>query len=302
MTKRILALSNVSLTPLFVNLSTFAEDSMKRVFQATAILALIIITVRPAAGQLTINGDVSVASNLTSSTISGGAGTLTALAIRNGTSYLSTRVYGPEYSWIQSYANTNAPFGTPNKLGLNPYGGQVAINTLDSIDEDGTMSSGVTVGSNAKFEGDVEVDGKLNTYGGMDPPYLLLDSETRSSIATRVAREVPPSKQTGAALFWNSQTKQLEVYVASEGAYYDLTGKLLVAIKAAVAADATVIRSYRIDPATGGIVARESMHAPRWQLKPGYRFNSLTGLFTPMGSESNATPETVSAQEALELR
>jgi hypothetical protein len=49
------------------------------------------------------------------------------------------------------------------------------------------------------FEGDgnglflcnLEVEGKLSG-GGMDPPYVLLDSETRVSVAGRVAREVPP--------------------------------------------------------------------------------------------------------------
>jgi hypothetical protein len=157
-------------------------------------------------------------------------------------------------------------------------------------------------GASTVFGNDVEIDGKLNLYGGMDPPYLLLDSETRASIANRVAREVPPSKQTGAALFWNSQTKQLEIYVAGESAYYDLAGKLIASITPPIVADATVTRTYRIDRTTGTVVLRESVHSPHWRLKPGHRFDSLTGTFTRIGSDSNAPPVTVSREEALELR
>jgi hypothetical protein len=157
-------------------------------------------------------------------------------------------------------------------------------------------------GESTVFDNDVEIDGKLSVYGGMDPPYLLLDGETRDSIATRVSREVGPNKQIGAALYWNGQTGQLEVYVASKGAYYDLSGKLLASITPPVVADATVTRSYRIDPTTGTIGLRETVQAPRWQVKPGYRFNSATGVFTKIGSDANATPVTVSLEEALELK
>jgi hypothetical protein len=157
-------------------------------------------------------------------------------------------------------------------------------------------------GASTVFDNDVEIEGKLTLYGTPDPPCLLLDAETRDSIANRVAREVPPSKQTGAALFWDAQTKQLEAYVASEGAYYDLTGKLLASIKAPVVPDATVTRSYRIDPTTGAVVLRERMQAPRWQVKAGYRFDAATGTFTQLGGDTNAPPVIVSAQEALELK
>jgi hypothetical protein len=110
----------------------------------------------------------------------------------------------------------------------------------------------------------------------MDPPYVLLDSETRDSIANRVAREVPPTKQTGAALFWNAKSKQLEIYVASESAFYSLAGAPLGSIRPPTAPDATVIKSYRVDPATGAVIPRETVQTPRWRVKPGYGFNSKT--------------------------
>jgi hypothetical protein len=193
---------------------------------------------------------------------------------------------------VQAYSNSAAK---PTELALNPNGGQVTVGAIGRYD-------GFNVATNTVFERDVEILGKLDLDGGSDPPYLLLNVETRDRIAQRVAGEVPPSKQSGAALFWNSQTKQLEVYVASEGMFYDLTGKALVAIAPPVVKGATVTSTFRIDPQTGAVVTHESVQAPRWQLKPGYQFDRLTGSFTQLGSGSNASPVAVSAQEALELK
>jgi len=150
------------------------------------------------------------------------------------------------------------------------------------------------------FGSDVDIDGKLNLYGGMDPPYVLLDSATRDSVANRVAREVPPSKQTGAALYWNSETQQLEVYVATRGTYYNLGGNVLATITPPVANDVTVTTSYGIDRTLGTVVSRDTVKAPHWQVKPGYRFNSSTGTFSR--SDSSGVLQEVIAQEALELK
>jgi hypothetical protein len=169
--------------------------------------------------------------------------------------------------------------------------------TWNGFPADGQLN----VYGSASFSGNVEIDGPLKLYGGMDPPYLLLDSETRDNIAQRVAREVPPSKQTGAALFWNSQTRQLEIYVGSEGTFYSLAGKVTAAIVPPVVKGATVKRRFQIDGATGAVVEEQTMMVPRWQLKPGYEFNSQSGAFTYLSS-SNAAPVTVTAQEALELK
>lgn len=267
-----------------------------RIVLFSATIALAVSVAR--AGDINMLGNLSVNSNLTAQTMNSGTCTLTHLIeIHKGVAdgYLNAGIFEPDMGIVQTAGNG----GYNGYLGLNPLGGQVGIGTWDNNE---FFYGGLTVGPSAIFESDVQVDGKLSLAGGMDPPYLLLDSETRSNIANRVAREVPPSKQTGAALFWNSQRKQLEVYIASEGSYYDLAGKLLASITAPVATNATVVRSYRIDPVNGGIVSRESVHAPRWQLKSGYRFNSLTGTFTKVGSGSNATPVAASAQEALELK
>ena len=75
--------------------------------------------------------------------------------------------------------------------------------------------------------GNVTVGGKLTANGGIDPPYMLLDAQTRAAIKGEVLFEVPTNKQTGAAVFFNAATHRLEIYVASEDAFYDLNGEVI---------------------------------------------------------------------------
>jgi hypothetical protein len=272
------------------------------------------------AGELNVVGSINVASNLTtvSMTLSGRVSVLqqydnTGRLHLNGnafqqigTVFSSTRgtiglheagyVFAnmqsdgmPEglYFGVADYV-THPPEVIIQQLGLRANGVEV-------------FTGGLSVPGNGNFGGDLNIDGKVYANGGIDPPYLLLDNETRASIADRVGREVPPSKQSGAALFWNSQTRQLEIYVASEGAFYNLTGKLITAIAPVFVKGATVTRTFRIDAQTGTVVERDRVNVPRWQLKPGYKFDSQTGAFTYL-SGSNAVPVTVTAQDALELK
>jgi hypothetical protein len=78
------------------------------------------------------------------------------------------------------------------------------------------------------FAGDVNVTGKVTSTGGYDPPYVLYDCETRESVKKRVLKEVPKDKQKGAALFFNSITKKLEIYIAHEDCYYNLSGYKII--------------------------------------------------------------------------
>jgi hypothetical protein len=166
---------------------------------------------------------------------------------------------------------------------------------------DSNYDAALAVGGDTYIQGNVSIDGKLNANGGMDPPYLLLDSETRTAIAQRVAREVAPSKQTGAAVFWNSETKRLEIYVASEGAFYDLMGNLITSITPPTVPGAAVTTRFRIDASTGNVVTDQALHAPRWGLRPGYKFDARTGTFTTLVT-SNSPAAIVTASEALELK
>ncbi len=210
---------------------------------------------------------------------------------RAGDAYLSVAIGWGNLTALLAMADDS---GTPTELSLNCNGGQVSIASIYNSD-------GFNVGTNAVFAQDVTIEGKLNVNGGMDPPYVLLDAETRDSVAQRVAREVPPSKQTGAALFWNSTSKQVEVYVASEGSFYNLSGKLVEAIAVPKVAGAVVTQTYRVDPATGAVVTQEKVQAPRWQLKLGYQFDKKSGEFFQITS-SNAPPVAVTQEQALELR
>jgi len=75
--------------------------------------------------------------------------------------------------------------------------------------------------------GDIFCSGKLTSSGGVDPPYVLYDSETRNSVVERVRQEVPKEKQDGAVLFWNGDMTQFEIYLPATGEFLDILGNTL---------------------------------------------------------------------------
>lgn len=85
----------------------------------------------------------------------------------------------------------------------------------------------------ASFGGNVVVAGEVTCNkvnagaGGVDPPFVLYDLETREGVKDKVVTHVKAEKHTGAAMFFNKQTKRLELYIASEDKYYDLQGNEL---------------------------------------------------------------------------
>jgi hypothetical protein len=277
------------------------------------------------AGELSVIGNVNVASNLTAAALTLGGESNNSFTYTGGDFQLRRDGSSGHYTVLELTGHQGSGPYSVASLTLNARDAseQITGGAQMCVGNDGHFHIWSDMGANNCFDvdlvqgnarvvadqgagnfsvdGDLSVDGKSSFNGGVDPPYLLLDSETRSSIANRVAREVPPSKQTGAALFWNAQAKQLEIYVASEGAFYGLNGKMLAAISPPAVDGARVLTSYRIDTATGTILSQESLQTPKWRLKRGYQFNRLTGEFTKVGT-SNAPPVAVSAQEALELK
>lgn len=227
------------------------------------------------AGNLNIVGDVNVSSNFSAQTMTFAGSTIT-LQLVNGAMRVSTNV-------TESYG-----------VRINQWG--------IGVGWDATPGEGqeLFVGGSIYGAGDITIEGKVSAYSGIDPPYLLLDAETRDSIAIRVAREVPPSKQTGAALFWNYETKQLEIYVASEGAFYDLAGKNLLTIKQPVVDGQTVTTTYRLDRATGEVLEQDAVKSPVWQLKKGYKIDQTTGALIQTGDDT--PPRVVTPSEALEQK
>ncbi len=259
------------------------------------------------AGSLAVNGDFSVSSNLTMQSFAVGPSGDYHFAVYNPNDigyglamfrndycedgYLSSVVGWCGKAAINVFADQNA---TPAELGINITGGQVSINAFYAND-------GFNVGTNAVFSGDVTVEGKLNVNGGMDPPYLLLDAETRDGIATRVAREVSPEKQGGAVLFFDQTAKRLEVYVPAEGTYYDLAGKI-VSVIAPPKAEVTIGTRYRFDAETGQVIAEQTVKRPRHSLRKGYVFDTTDGQFYRLssGADSRAPARTpVQPSEAV---
>jgi len=277
------------------------------------------------AGSLNVTGDFNVSSNLTA----------TALTLGDGLPNSLVYAAGDFRFWRDGGSGFYTVLETTAHQGEGPYSvATLVLNARDASEEttgsaqvcvgnDGLFHVWSNIGANNCFEidlveggahvvadqgsgnlsvdGELVVQGKATFNGGVDPPYLLLDAETRDSVAERVAIEVPPSKQTGAALFWNSATKQVEAYVANDGVFYDLTGKQIATIAPPKPTDATVVQSYRVDGVTGAVVIEEKLVSPRWRLKKGYSFDKATGAFYQIGS-SNAPPMVVDQSNALELR
>jgi hypothetical protein len=137
---------------------------------------------------------------------------------------------------------------------------------------------------------------KMDSFNGYDPPYVLYDRQSREQVADLVMRAVPPEKQGGAALFFNSDTHKLEVYVPAEGKFYDLQGNLLGSILKQASAAGQYQTAYFLDPQTGQVRSRQKCVSNRYVLKKGYSLDGKTGRFI-----KHATGEAVSREEALEV-
>ena len=108
---------------------------------------------------------------------------------------------------------------------------------------DGFVSSPLTIASNGKVGintttpsqsfvviGDVYISGKVSAIGGIDPPYMLFDQSTRVKVADQVEDEVDTGKRGGAVMFFNDDTKLMEIYLPSKGDFYSITGTKLASI------------------------------------------------------------------------
>jgi len=132
--------------------------------------------------------------------------------------------------------------------------------------------------------GDISCDGDITALGKItgdpvDPSFVLYDSETRQGIIELAKATIPPNKQDGAALFFNEETKRLEIYVQSEGKFYDLEGNLIFSLPEPVVATTFKTRRYHLDTRTGEVRELQKVDAKRWRVKEGYEFNSETGKF-----------------------
>jgi len=132
--------------------------------------------------------------------------------------------------------------------------------------------------------GDISCDGDITALGKItgdpvDPSFVLYDSETRQGIIELAKATIPPNKQDGAALFFNKERKRLEIYVQSEGKFYDLQGNLIFSMPEPLVATTFKTRRYHLDTRTGEVRELQTVDAKSWRLKEGYEFDTETGKF-----------------------
>jgi len=72
------------------------------------------------------------------------------------------------------------------------------------------------------FTDDVIISGKLTVTGPVDPPMVTFSAENHDSIK-QLSADVEDHEEV--ALFWNTESKRLEVYVISEDKFYTMTGE-----------------------------------------------------------------------------
>lgn len=167
------------------------------------------------------------------------------------------------------------------------------IDASGNVDIDGNIE----IGGGTLLASGVTVVGKVYSTGGYDPPYVMYDRQTRAQIVNRISQEVPSGKLGGAALFFNADTKRLEVYVAAEGAFYDLQGKLLQTLPQPASVTAVFEDAYYLEPDTGEVKSFKKAVYDRYVTKKGYELDSQTGQFIELSSGLVVTRE-----EAVEIQ
>jgi len=168
----------------------------------------------------------------------------------------------------------------------------------------GTTSPGYTL----DVSGDIHCTGKLTSDGGNDPPYVLYNHETRSSIVERIKKEVLPDKLNGAVLFFNGDRSQLELFLPNKGEFRSLDGKVLETVEPITQTFGTEDRYY-FDEDTGELKTYKAKKAIRkYRLKPDHELDPRTGkikhkikeIDSKTGEEVEIGEEEVSLDEAIE--
>jgi len=161
--------------------------------------------------------------------------------------------------------------------------------------------------------GDIHCTGKLTSDGGNDPPYVLYNYETRTSIIDRVKKEVLPDKLNGAVLFFNGDQGQLELFLPSKGEFRSLDGKVLEKVEPIMQTFETE-NYYYLDTDTGEIKTyKAKKRVKRHRLKPDHELDHKTGKIKRKIKEKKKDPKTgkeieevvgeeeVTPEEAIEL-
>jgi len=147
-------------------------------------------------------------------------------------------------------------------------------------------------GYDLDVSGDIHCTGKLTSDGGNDPPYVLYNYETRTSIIERVKKEVLPDKLNGAVLFFNGDRGQLELFLPSKGEFRTLNGEVLETMEPITQTFETEDRYY-FDEETGEIKSyKVRKPARKYRLKPDHELDHKTGKIKRKIKEKKKDPKT----------
>lgn len=167
-------------------------------------------------------------------------------------------------------------------------------------DSGGTTQTGMRILGSGAIEmyhgldvtGDIHCTGKLTSDGGNDPPYVLYNYESRTSIINRVKNEVLPDKLNGAVLFFNGDRGQLELFLPSKGEFRALDGKVLKTVEPITQTCETEDRYY-LDEETGEIKSYKVRKPTRkYRLKPDHELDHKTGKIKRKIKEKKKDPKT----------
>ena len=171
--------------------------------------------------------------------------------------------------------------------------GDFYIRTNDA----GTVALLIDSSQDVTFKHDVTIDNKLTVTGVTDPPAVLYDYATRRSTIALTKSQIPSDKLTGAMMFYNGETDQMELFFPTKGEFRSLaTNKVLEVVEPIVAFDS--IDSYYVDRNTGVVRKRQARKTREvYEVKDGYALDETTGKFIKADTE-----EEVSKEGALKIR
>jgi hypothetical protein len=143
------------------------------------------------------------------------------------------------------------------------------------VDNSGNVGIGVTdPDADLEVTDDCHITDKLTVDGATDPPLVLYDLATRESTYALVERSIPPEKLGGAAMFFNTATKRMEIFVASEGKYYDLQGNVLATVDP-ITNNLPTKTKARLNQDTGEVkVYQVPDYRAKFEIKNGYKLKA----------------------------
>lgn len=152
-----------------------------------------------------------------------------ALAYKNNASASEQlNVLGTASSGLDTTVFTVQTKGT--NLGRATVSGQLNVKKKTVLFDSATVGTSTAgdstlwVAGSGHFATNVNIGGKLNVGGVVDPPAVSFTAETRTSIR-KLAKTVQEKEKV--LIYWNVDTHKMEVYHVEENKFYDMMGNLL---------------------------------------------------------------------------